>query len=60
MYIYLPTPNRPAPGSYPHSRVVRSVLFEHLYGYKMPGAHNAMGDVYGLESVLSAPGISER
>eukprot|EP00903_Cladosiphon_okamuranus_P021747 g19995.t1 len=35
-------------------------LFEHLYGYEMPGAHNAMGDVHGLESVLSAPGISER
>ncbi|CAM9697670.1 unnamed protein product [Scytosiphon promiscuus] len=35
-------------------------LFEHLFGFVMPGAHTALGDVHGLESVLSAPGISER
>ena len=40
--------------------VFRAVLFKHLYGVDMPGAHTALGDVHGLESVLSAPGISER
>lgn len=39
---------------------VISGVFQHLYGYEMPGAHTAMGDVDGLESILSAPGISER
>ncbi|CAN0150927.1 unnamed protein product [Ectocarpus sp. 6 AP-2014] len=34
-------------------------VFEHLYGYEMPDAHNAMGDVVGLERILSAPGINE-
>ncbi|CAM9304219.1 unnamed protein product, partial [Ectocarpus sp. 12 AP-2014] len=34
-------------------------MFEHLYGYEMPDAHNAMGDVVGLERILSAPGINE-
>ncbi|CAM9655915.1 unnamed protein product [Ectocarpus fasciculatus] len=35
-------------------------VFEHLYGYEMPGAHDALGDVVGLERILSAPGIKER
>ncbi|CAN0367210.1 unnamed protein product [Discosporangium mesarthrocarpum] len=35
-------------------------LYEHLYGTGMSGAHTALGDVHGLESVLRAPGISER
>lgn len=35
-------------------------MFEHLYGFAMPGAHTALGDVTGLERVLSAPGIRER
>lgn len=50
---------RPRPVLAENSRVC-TVLFEHLYGFKMPGAHTALGDVHGLESVLSAPGISER
>lgn len=36
------------------------MVFEHLYGFAMPGAHTALGDVTALESVLSAPGIRER
>ncbi|CAN0375745.1 unnamed protein product, partial [Pylaiella littoralis] len=35
-------------------------LFEHVFGREMPGAHTAIGDVEGLEGVLSAPGISGR
>lgn len=35
-------------------------LFEHLFGREMPNGHTALGDVMGLEEVLSAPGISER
>lgn len=31
-----------------------------MFGREMPGAHTAIGDVEGLEGVLSAPGISGR
>lgn len=35
-------------------------IFKHLFGREMPGAHTALGDIQGLERILSAPGIAER
>ncbi|CAM9422580.1 unnamed protein product [Choristocarpus tenellus] len=35
-------------------------VYKHLFGVGMVNAHSALGDVIGLESILSAPGISDR
>lgn len=48
------------PRSPPPVALKMEEIFEYLYGHELPGAHNALGDVEGLERILSAPGIAER